>query len=456
MSRDLNDGVPEDEITDEPMADHATTPNGDPYILATAKGDGWFLASPRGGYIPVSTQILAVELSRMWGVNVRKDKDGFLPPLALFKEYGARVDAVVYTYTGGTAYKRGLDGGGTLQLRVVDNPPPRAVRHDDVLEWLHALCGDMYEKMLDWLATAPILDRPTCALVLQGPNSLGKSMVGAALAAYFGPNIASFDDVFKSRFNDALLRSPVVWLDEEATVAAPSAKFRKLTGNDRHDVEAKFQATGTLYGCPRLIVNTNGADPIKLADEDLSAADDGAIGVRILRIECQNEAGAWLEQRGGRAYTEEWVWTRDGRPGKIPETIAWLHQNRKVRHGSRFLVQGDANGWAAGLGQREGLPATVLDAVAEYFNGKHLSCSAAFTDGAHPDHILVRPRHLLDAWETLTSEKRRPSTNQLAGALSRLVGHEVRDHKVTLSCGSRVRAVPIPKALFGDRIDDEE
>ena len=48
---------------------------------------------------------------------------------------------------------------------------------DRVAEWLDALAGPKLDVLLDWLATAPNLRRPTAAIYLQGEPGTGKTML---------------------------------------------------------------------------------------------------------------------------------------------------------------------------------------------------------------------------------------------------------------------------------------
>jgi hypothetical protein len=325
-----------------------------------------------------------------------------------------------------------------------------------VLEWLSLLTGPQYDTVLDWLATMPQLDRPTSALMLIGDNSMGKSMIATGSARYFGSSVCDYDDVFKGRFNDAFLRSPVVFLDEGTQQESRSAGFRKLA-NTVHTVEAKNRPSVDLEGCPRLIVCANNLDPLKLSREDLSAADEVAIGERILMIRCNPAAGEWLKEHGQFRATHDWVTRGDDEPGKIPETIEWLRQNRDVKPGGRFLVRGDSAEWAAMAGTRTGHPSTILDAIATWLNDTYLQAELR-RNGAepfmihpeHPDAILVSNIRLRAAWDVLLRD-RPPTHIQVSKALERLSGGTTR--QVTLDNGRRVRLSAVPRALLGDRVE---
>lgn len=442
---------------------YSTTPDGRPYLVKITGSASWYVATA-DSYALVDEPLIRAELGRHWpelptSVPAQDPERPPKPmgPSALFTAYGVRAESVVYTYTGSTRFRPGAGHTGELRIRCIGAPQVRPARHPDVLEWLSLLTGPQYDTVLDWLATMPQLDRPTAALLLIGDNTMGKSMIATGSARYFGASVTDYDDIFKGRFNDALLRSPIVFLDEGTQQESRSAGFRKLIANSNHAVEGKNRPSATLEGCPRLIVAANNPDPLRLSREELSAADEDAIGERILMIRCSAAAGLWLKEHGQFAATHDWVTRGEDEPGKIPETIEWLRQNRTVKPGGRFLVRGDAAEWAALAGTRTGHPSTILDAIATWLNDPHLQAELR-RNGAepfvihpeHPDAILVSNIRLRAAWDALLRD-RPPNHIQVSKALERLSGGTMR--QVTLDNGRRVRLSAVPRALLGDRVE---
>jgi hypothetical protein len=446
---------------------HETTPDGRPYLVKMPGGTIWYIATA-DGFAPCDKDLLRPELTRHWPglVTTVQGEDGPPRPMgaaALYERYGVRADQLFYSYTDATRFHYRPPHTGDLHVRCILGAPPAPVRHEVVLAWLRTLCSteERYDRVLDWLATLPRLDRPTCALLLLGPPSLGKGMLAAGVARYFGTAITAYDEVFQGRFNDSLLRSPVVWLDEISEVDARSGRFRSLLGNSVHSVEGKYRPAGTLLGCPRLLVSSNNPDPLKLGREDLTRDDEDAIGSRILIVDCAPATAGWLAERGGRTYTAGWVEV-DGRPGKLPETIAWLAEHREVDTTGRFLVMGDAGEWAARAATRTGLPATILEAIGRYAsvddNGRHierdlhervaLACPDGpqpFTfDDNHPEVVLVSNEGLRAAWGVLFREHA-PSHRQVSNALQRLAPDG--NQKVATKNHGRIRAYSVPLRL---------
>lgn len=449
------------EVPEPPKRAHDTTPDGRPYLVKVTGGTVWFVATPDGGFVPVDERLLRKELERHWPDLPTKaaGDDGqarVMGPAELFGRYGIRAENVFYAYTGRTRFTYRPPHTGDLFVRVITADPPPAVRHEEVMAWLALVGGD---RLLDWLAVVDQLDHPTAALLLLGVARIGKSMIALGCARYFGCAVADYDDIFKGRFNGALLRSPIVALDESTEAEATSAGFRKLTANSAHAVEEKNRPTATLLGCPRLIVSSNEPDPLKLGREDLSLASENAIGERILMIDCDPAAAAYLAEHGGRAFTRDWIQWSDGSPGKLPETIAWLVAHRQVVHGSRFLVEGNAAEWAARIATRTGLPATILDAIAVHAGDRQLRArledDPPFRYSAGWAH--VRNAALRTHWRSLLGDSERtPSHKQVTDALRKLApsGKAAREGKD----GPREWAVPAALVLTAaeERIGNED
>jgi hypothetical protein len=463
--------LPPDEGPEPRSHAHDITPDGRPYIVKVPGGSIWFVATETG-FAAVDTSLVRADLLRHWpNLNTKKvSPTGVVLDMEasdLWEKYGARADHLFYSYLGQTRYIYGSEHGGELHVRVILADPPPAVYHADVMEWLRlSFSADDLEKVLDWLATMPELDKPTCVMVLLGKTRIGKSMLAHGSARYFGCAVADYDDIFKGRFNGGLLRTPIVHCDETAEVETHSGSFRKMVANSRHAVEEKNRPTATLLGCPRIIVTSNEKDPLKLGREDLSQDSEEAIGRRILMVKCSLAGARHLEAKGGRAHTGDWIDRPDGKPGKIPELIAWLVKNRKVKRGGSFLVEGDAAAWAASIGTRTGLPATILDAIATFIAspaGSSLrrdlekSCPFLFDDN-YKNAVIVSNQRLRAHWQRLIGEPRVPSHNAVSQGLARLAPRG-RERLTLAKLGEdgksqRPWAYVVPLSLLEDRMEE--
>ncbi len=348
-------------------------------------------------------------------------------------DYGRQaVEVVVEMGRERAIYQPDVNGGTLLDgcCVVVDIP---AQRDEDVEEWLKHFAGDYHEKLLDWVATATRLDRPTCALYIEGPPGTGKGMFASGMASIWGSGATSYADA-TGKFNSALTRNPVVLVDEMSQAFDGgdgfSAGFRTLIGESSRQLRRKNLPSSTLRGCPRLIVAANNANALKL-NEDLGREDLLAIAERVLHFKTGQSPRDFINFMGGREFTAGWVLDAQGRPGKIAKHAKYLAQTRKVKTGSRFLVQGEIADWHRDLMGNSGLPGATLAALAHFIDRDRpidgIEISGAF--------IYVNVPALRGQWGVLMGDNP-PREGSLANALKTLAsGHQVRRN----FSGSRLR-----------------
>ncbi|MCH9802152.1 MAG: hypothetical protein K0U62_11580 [Actinomycetia bacterium] len=259
-------------------------------------------------------------------------------PIAAFLEMHARIVASVVARIGeqGIWYNPATDQvvEGICTLREDIGP-----KHDaDVQEWLNKLGGANSDRLLDWLATVTDLTWPTCALYIEGPKSIGKGMLASGVASLWGSKPATWAD-FTASFNDQLAKVPLVWADEKIphdrfAAQDPSIILRQMVGNSSFTLRRKFLPSQAVSGALRFLITANDGEALRLYEE-LNRESYDAVVERIGHIEAPRDAAEWLEQQGGRAFTEDWV-TGD----RIAEHLLWLRDTRQVTRGSRFIVPG--------------------------------------------------------------------------------------------------------------------
>lgn len=397
-----------------------------PYLVDLVGFNGWFLRLPSNEWSAVSDRMLPNAFGLAWPkVNRMKpgpnDSEVAMKSVEIAELHGGRIAEVIWTMHGESRFVEGAEGSaGILYQRCCPlDPLLRAEFDQEVSDWLALLGGSEGERLLDWLATCTDLSRPTCALYVRGPKSVGKGMLAAALSRLWGQSKTTYADVVFTGFTSALRSCPIVHVDEQLPKdlnGRGSAAFRTLVGESTHPFSEKGRPTATLCGCPRCVITTNNHDALRLADEDLTREDQEAIAERVLYILADPTAADLLT----RAGTADWV--NDGdEPGRICRHIMWLVANWKVKHpGDRFLVQGHGSEWVRQVGW-QGTPNSVLVAAVRSLSGGESEWDAndrAFT--LCPGGVHVRTELLHSRWRELAMSDRAPPLNSLGRSIGRI------------------------------------
>ena len=274
-------------------------------------------------------------------LKVRSDRGGFIASNLILSEYAVLASEVIFVLGGSEEYYVPENFKFYMSsCKPLDVP---SVYHEDVAKWLSLLAGKNEadkEALLDWLATFFMFKDVNTAIYLRGRDSCGKSMLPIALSSIFGSSPVPFTEAI-SNFNDALTKSPVVWLNEGISMNpdAFTFEFRKVTGDLEHKVQGKYLPTASVRGAFRVVVTANHNKALPLSES--GSEDDGiAVIKRIRYFEVDPEAAIYLEENGGKqGISRDWVRYEDtDKPGKICEHVMWLANNRKPVLGSRFLV----------------------------------------------------------------------------------------------------------------------
>lgn len=410
-------------------------------LLLSARGGCWVRVS--GRYVSVE-QSIAVYVLLQHGTQITiPTQQG--ERLATWPEAYSRVGAVVskIVYQLGVDVDRYDHTDRTLYIGCgTPDPALKPKRHQDVAHWLYALVGEddaRHVQLLDWLASSWCLDRPTAALYLQGPGSTGKSMLAQALQRCYGTGITTYADVVLGNYSASIVHQPIVWLDERAPEdrnGKGTAAFRSLVGNRSHQYAEKYERSGTIHGCPRLIVTANNDDALRFGREDLTRDDLEAIAIRILHIEVSSEAAAFL------AGVDTSAWVDDGpNPGRVCEHLAWLRHNHAWQPSSqRLLVRGETGAWLQRQSTQSGLAQEVLVAIVRALTDLRdaedpvtRECPARNLVTAEYGHVLVSATDLHRAWPLLSGDRSgRTTVARLGRVLRGMAGHyrgQARDRR---------------------------
>lgn len=300
--------------------------------------------------------------------------------------------------------------------------------HAGVDRWLRALGGDNVDRFLDWMSCVPRLDMPICALYIDAPPSVGKAMLAAGIARLWSPEstLTKYQTLL-DRFNETLRYAPLVWADEkvpqDAFDANDSSVFRQIVGNEGTTTEAKRRAQATLLGYPRVLITANNAGALGIR-EDMSLDDLAAVRLRLGYIKLHDDAPAkvleelTLAARGDefvRGYTRDWVVG-----GQIAQHILWLAENREVRPGRRFLVEGWDSALTQSLAVNAGSTGSIATAIATAIVSELDTDAVRWFGGA----VYVSATQIAPEWERLVgnTHDRCPSATSRAKALNSLAG----------------------------------
>lgn len=276
-------------------------------VYAFNQGDYIYAGTRESGEM---SAIAKLRLAKTLGVELMDTtttglKD--IPFKALLKRYGAAVDHVKPSL----AIRTSKVDWRTNTLwhcvcpRRLDLVP---VEDPDIQRWLESW-GD--DTLLDWLATAPKLEKATALLYLHGPKRAGKTMLAQGLATIWG-NMPTEMDSLKDSFNDEITQCPVVLADETIP-----ERFRKDSGLLRRLITAttitlnrKYMESSKLHGSLRIIVCKNHMGLFGQG-ESMSREDVDAIAERILYYRLTESAPYY-------------------NPVRLAQHILWLEASREV------------------------------------------------------------------------------------------------------------------------------
>lgn len=362
---------------------------------------------------PVKANLLFQQLTRYCGVlagRVAGPLGGAPPVDELLRKYSQVVEDIELVF--GVRANRYdaernvvVEGCGSIR----EDLEPRF--HEDVDTWLRLLGGDKADHLLDWLATLLRFDRPTCALYLRGRNSLGKGMLAEGLAQLWQRPLTEYGELTRD-FTEEITKCPLIWADEKLPVSRlnASAVFRKIIGSSVIPIKRKYKGNATLVGCPRVLITANNDDALSVR-ERLTEDDLKAIALRIGYIHCPDDAADYLRQLGGREHTESWV-----AGGSIAEHVLWLNEERAVKPGDRYLVEGWESELTTNLATMSGFAGNVAVAIATLIGEERMKdlpqCQVG--DG----EILVNARELMRNWRQLMGpDQQTPHEYELTDAL---------------------------------------
>ena len=284
-----------------------------------------------------------------------------------------------------------------------------------IAEWLMHLGGEESEKLLDWLACLPDLDKPLCALYMSGEPGTGKTLLAHSAARLWSARGVTGLNEIMGNFNAALTRCPLVLADEAVPAqwqgASSTARIRNLISSPSREMNRKYAPTCDLRGFLRMVLTANNDDLLR--NEVATAADFQAIAERFLLIEVGPQARDYLATVTGETISS---WLEDD---LLARHVLWLRDTRTVTRGRRFWVDGNAEKVARGLMTGTRWTSLVCEWLVRYLlrpmpidtNKENLILRE---DGK----LLVNDRAITDGWLIYhPHSKLEPETHKISTAL---------------------------------------
>lgn len=287
------------------------------------------------------------------------------------------------------------------------------VEHPDVNDWLVMLGGLKSEKLLDWVASVTKLDHQCAALLLEGEASSGKTFLANGLAVLWTKGGPSPFDVLTGNFNSQLVNCPLVFADEGLSGSHNGSVndiLRRAIGQSGFPLRRKFVSDANVIGALRIMMATNNSDILK-DFEDLSPEDRNAIAQRILLIGIHDGKAKALLDSLPHSTKAEWA------NYKIAEHALWLRDNRPVKPGKRFIVEGEGTEIVDRLSVSAGAASDMLEFI-----------FTAAKAGPNVDILLGSGKLLVSAnlfkgknsmkWQDATGNSRLPAAKTVNKTLS--------------------------------------
>lgn len=291
----------------------------------------------------------------------------------------------------------------TLVHAVCPRRPDLTPVHDPAIEQWLSTWGD--ETLLDWLATAPKLEKATAALYLRGVPNSGKTMLAQGLAAIWGRSPTEMDSL-KENFNDELTQNPVVFADETISkrFRDDSGLLRRLITATHVTLNRKYMETAKLQGSVRVIIAKNHLGLFG-PKESMTRDDVDAIAERILYYHLPHIAPyfhplrlaqhiLWLEETRGPNLVQQstarlWVRGRDSE----------LHRHMRISSRDRSLVCQ----W-------------VMEMLCNPAPAKNLQATLLLLR----DGVTISPRCIYNHWDLYLGNEARLSMPQVASVLQEI------------------------------------
>lgn len=414
------------------------------WVIQTG-GGGWVLMKD-GNYTPLQEKSDIVS-------TIKKHLDK--APIELFRvnpETGRtsfkQLSEIVYEY-GDVSFKNIADMNAqcsyfipeekTMIEAVCPRRPNLVPKQDPEIDtFLKKLFGVHYEKGLDWLVGATMLEEIICAIYINGPKGCGKTMLINGLAGIWSTTSTPTKlDEFLSNFNEIIKECPVVFADEKMphTFKGDSitAQLRAMLSITSRPLTRKHKTTSNIIGGVRLALAANN-DTLLDTNEIYTFSDIEAIAERFWYLEIRNKDSVKFLEALPREKKKQWV------SKGIAEHVLWLVENRGIKKpGTRFIVEGNPTEMHQLL--RTGTPfnSLVCEWLIKWLENHQVFDGTPYEGLAriHKKQFLVNARIVVDMWDKFIKNKRYEPTTKIVGTALKSLSDE--DTKPVNNKGKTVR-----------------
>lgn len=296
----------------------------------------------------------------------------------------------------------------TFYERVCPMRSLEPVFDERVDKWMRLLGGKDPEALLDWVATSPDLDRPSPAVYLHAGKDAGKTMFANGIARLWGEAPTPLASAV-GNFNAAIVDCPLVFADEEIPRGVTSGFVRDFVGALSRQIKRKNMAESTHLGALRLVIAANNPDILKFDREDFSVEDISAVAARILYFKCDPGAAEYLTSLGGFQGTSDWI-----KGDIIARHALWLRQNRQVKKGPRFLIEGGVDIVHRNLATSGNTRNRTVEWICRAMLEKWMEPNPGIRFGG--GELYVNASFAQKKWEELLGDNRVPSLKQIGQA----------------------------------------
>ena len=355
---------------------------------------------------------------------IQTTANGFKPrPLSdLVYEYGQAASKVVADLTIDKSYfdPRTV----TIKEAIAPLRDLSPLYNPKIDSWLRyfSLTEDVYEKLCNWLACVPDLNKMLCAIYLRGYPGSGKTIFSEGIASLWAGTSADIDKIL-GNFNEELCRCPVVLGDEAIPLkwkgTPTSTKLRTEIARTVRPLSRKYKGPAEIHGCIRLILTANNDD---LLGQDGSTTQDdvSAVAQRFLYIYSPKKAADYLATL---SQAEKDSWRRE----LFARHILYLAKHRQVVPGGRFWVEGSLSEITDMMLSSSSWNSRVCEWLVMYLMAPRIVDSQNHglirrVDG----DLLCNTQAITDHWELFFPNTRvEPETKHIAQSLRALARGEV-------------------------------